>query len=73
MSRAEQKKRSYAKTQDAPLFMQRWEPDDVDRLMHPNRSCDRLLSRVLGRSVQAIQVKRCKEIKRRRRETSELR
>lgn len=44
---------------------QRWTLDDVARIMSPHRPLDRVLARVLKRSVQAIQIKRTYETKRR--------
>jgi len=57
--RNKQRKRYYKQFQNAKNSRKRWSPEDIDEVLfsHP---CDRDLSHEIGRSVQAIQVKRSK-------------
>ena len=56
--RNRERRRYYKQFQNAKNSRRRWTLEDMDEIMfsHP---CDRDLSRKNGRSVQAIQVKRC--------------
>lgn len=56
-----QKKRNYARSRkEARRAHQRWSLADEIMICTPQRPCDRVLSKKLGRSVQAIQVHRSK-------------
>ena len=58
-TKREQQKRYYAKTQDALNSRKYWTPREIKIIMAKNMS-DRELSRILGRSMKAIEVKRSK-------------
>jgi hypothetical protein len=46
--------------QNPPSSRDRWTGSDMTIIIASNRPCDRVLARKLGRSMQAIQVKRCR-------------
>lgn len=58
-TKREQEKRYYGKTQDALNSRKYWTSREIKMIMAKNMS-DRELSRILGWSMKAIQVKRCK-------------
>lgn len=58
-TKREQQKRYYDKTQDALNSRKCWTPREIKIIMAKNMS-DRELSRILGRSMKAIEVKRSK-------------
>ena len=59
--RNEEKKRNYAKTRrNATNSNLSWTGEEIKMIFSPNRPSDREMSAILGRSVQAIQVKRAK-------------
>ena len=55
---AEEKKRNYRQTQNAKNSHKQWTNEHTAMIIDPNRPSDRKLSEVIGRSVQAIQVRR---------------
>jgi hypothetical protein len=53
------KKKNYSSTRkNARNRKQAWDLSDITTIMAPDRPCDRELSKLIGRSVQAIQVMR---------------
>lgn len=60
--RNEGRKRYYVRFQSARMSRKRWDIGDSDFVIMSKLS-DRALSILLGRSVQAIQVKRCELMK----------
>lgn len=57
--RNEWRKRNYSKTQNAKNGYKRWSPDEEELVVNSNLT-DFELAQQIGRSVQSIQVKRCK-------------
>lgn len=57
--RNEWRKRNYSKTQNAKNNYKRWSPDEEELIINSNLT-DFELSQQIGRSVQSIQVRRCK-------------
>lgn len=57
--RYEGKKRYYKKTQNAKNRRNIWKKWEIERILEKD-TCDHNLSKELGRSVEAIQIKRCK-------------
>lgn len=55
----EYKKKNYAQTQNAKYAFKRWTPKDIKMIMDREYT-DRELSKILGRSMESIQVKRAK-------------
>jgi hypothetical protein len=56
-NRNAQRMRNYHKTKNARNSRSRWTASEIE-LLHDNNMTDRELSAEIGRSVQAIQVKR---------------
>lgn len=59
-TRNRQRKTHYAKTRDAANRGQEWTNAEMEAITADDRPADKILSGNLGRSVQAIQVKRAK-------------
>jgi hypothetical protein len=57
--RNKERKRYYRKTQNSLNSGKRWTDEDVDQIIMPKK-LDTKLAVELGRSVEAIQVRRCK-------------
>ena len=53
------KKRNYAQTQNAVCSYKRWTPQEIEMILD-SKLTDRELAKLLGRSMQSIQVKRAK-------------
>lgn len=62
--RNEYRKRNYQQTQNAPNHRKPWTTKEIEYVLRHDL-IDRELSKILGRSVQSIQVVRCRAIKRR--------
>ena len=59
--RNEWRKRNYSKTQNAKNSYKRWSQDEEELIVNSNLT-DFELSQQMGRSVQSIQVRRCRLI-----------
>lgn len=58
-----QRRKYYKKTAYAINHRKKWNEEEIKIIME-HKICDRDISKLLGRSMNAIQVKRAKEIKR---------
>jgi ribosome-binding protein aMBF1 (putative translation factor) len=60
------RKRNYAKGRSARHIRnryQRWTPDEIGKILDPDRQPDRDLGANIGRSPQSIQIARCRYLK----------
>ena len=63
LKRNEMRKKNYAATRKGAVNSKRlWSGEEIIKIFSPDRPCDRVLANQLGRSVQAIQIKRSKTV-----------